>query len=257
MKFFRTAGLMFCLLAASLYGQRELPGLEDPAFESISTKYRVEYHYNKTSYTLYKPDINSPIVFKCKFKFFTTQRTTTTIGKVKRQVVKRKFDLTNVMNDEMYKVDTVVGETEIYDFFYIPDKSNIAIVIKDDTNTKNLGIFYPNGENPEKIFKGILKGESYTFTDKSKERFGFLADILADEIMLRKCRKIEKDGDVIAQYIKGRMRGSKIPFDLYIKNGMSEKDIANMMTIFICSHQLMLAFEDRDDTPHSAVGLTR
>ncbi|MCJ7579542.1 MAG: hypothetical protein MUP98_03295 [Candidatus Aminicenantes bacterium] len=186
MKLLKTVGLMICLISSSLFGQKELPGMEDPAFESISTKYRVEYHYNKTTYTLYMPDANTPIVFKCKFKFFTTQRTTTTIGRVKHQIVKRKFDLTNVMNNEIYKVDTVVGETEIYDFFSIPDEGSIAI---------------------------------------------------------------EKEGNLIAQYIKGRMRGSNIPFDLYIKNGMSEKEIADMMTIFICSHQLMLAFEDKDDTP--------
>lgn len=249
MKFLRTAGLMVCFLAASLYGQKALPDLEDPAFESISTKYRVEYHYNKTTYTLFMPDANSPIVFKCKFKFFTTQRTTTKIGKVRRQIIKRKFDLTNVMNNEIYKVDTVVGETEIYDFFYIPDKGSIAIVIKDKESEKNMGIFYPDSKDPEKIFRGILKDEHYRFIDKSRERFGLLSDILADEVMVRKCRAIEKEGDMVAQYIKGRMRGSKIPFDLYIKNGMSQKEIADMMTIFICSHQLMLAFEDRDDTP--------
>lgn len=247
MKHLKILALIICLASSSLYAQRALPELEDPAFESISTKFRVEYHYNKTTYTLFMPDANTPIVFKCKFKFFTTQRTTTRIGRAKRQIVKRKFDLTNVLNDELFKVDTVVGETEIYDFFYIPDKGSIAIVIQEKESEKNMGIFYPDRKNPEKIFLGILKDQHYTFIDKSKERFGFLSDIIADEVMLRKCRAIEKEGDLIAQYIKGRMRGSKIPFDLYIKNGMSEKDIADMMTIFICSHQLMLAFEDIDN----------
>jgi len=151
------------------------------------------------------------------------------------------------MNDEIYKVDTVVGETEILKFFYIPDEGSIAIVIQEKESEENMGIFYPDSEYPERIFRGILKNQKYTFIDKSKERFGFLSDIIADEVMLRKCRAIEKEGALIAQYIKGRMRGSKIPFDLYIKNGMNEKDIADMMTIFICSHQLMLAFEDRDN----------
>jgi len=249
MKYFRILALMICLAAASLYGQKTLPELEDPAFESISTKYRVEYHYNKHTYTLFMPDANSPILFKLKFGFFTTQRTTTKIGRARRQIVKRKFDFTNVMNDEIYKVDTVVGETEIFDFFYIPDKGSIAIVIKEKESEKNMGIFYPDSKEPEKIFRGILKDKQYTFIDKSGERFGLLSDLIADEVMLRKCRAIEKEGDLVAQYIKGRMRGSKIPFDLYIKNGMDEKDIADMMTIFICSHQLMLAFEDSDDTP--------
>ncbi len=150
------------------------------------------------------------------------------------------------MNNDIFKVDTVVGETEIKDFFYIPDVGSIAIILEDKESEENMGIFYLDQKEPEKIFRGILKDEHYTFIDKSKERFGFLADIIADEVMLRKCRAIEKEGSFIAQYIKGRMRGSKIPFDLYIKNGMSEKEIADMMTIFICSHQLMLAFEDRD-----------
>ena len=247
MKRIQTTGMALCLLAVFSYGQRALPELEDPAFEAVSTAYRVEYHYNKHTYTLYMPDADSPNVFKLKFPFFTTQRTTVTFGKVEREVVKRKFDLTNVMNGKMYKVDTAVGETEIGKLFYVPDAGRLAIVIRDKDTEEDAGIFYPDGENPETVFRGILEGKTYTFVDKSRERFGVLAGMINDDIMIRRCRAIEKEGQVIAQYIKDRMRGSKIPFDLYIKNGLNHEEIAEMITLFICSHQLMLAFADADE----------
>ena len=69
MKKLKIIGLAVCLLAVTLHGQKKIPDLQDPAFESISTAYRVEYHYNKTTYTIYMPDLNSPITFKLKFPF--------------------------------------------------------------------------------------------------------------------------------------------------------------------------------------------
>jgi len=235
------------LLSISVFAQRTLPPLEDPAFEAISTAYRVEYHYNKHTYTLYMPDMETPIEFKCKFGFFTSSYETVKIGSIERNVSQRKFDLIHVMDDMTYRVETTVGDVEWKDLLYFPDKNTVAILIKEKDTKKNIGIFYPDKDNPETVFRGMVKGNDYAFLDNTKERFGVLGTLFADERLLKRCRTIEKGGEVIARYIKDRMRGSKINFDLYVKNGLTEQEIADLMTFFISSHQLMLVFQDAGD----------
>lgn len=238
------------MMIPSLYAQkkqRTLPELKDPAFESQSTRYRISYHVNKHDYTVYMPDKDSPIPFDLKFGFWTSSYTKVKFGKVNRKVYKRKFTLNNGMNGDVFKVKTVVGDTEIFDFFYIPDKGRMAILIQDEEEKKNIGIFYPDNEEPEDIFKGLLKGEDYTVINKTAQRFGKLGTLFRDEKLMKRCRMIKNGDEVIAQFIKGVMRGVRIPFDLYIRNDLSEDRIAELMTLFICTHQLMLTFEDAND----------
>jgi hypothetical protein len=242
--------LVISLLVPVLAGQkkqRKLPELKDPDFESQSTRFRISYHVNKHDYTLYMPDLDSPIPFDLKFGFWTSSYTKVKFGKVKRKVYKRKFTLNNGINGDVFKVKTVVGDTEIFDFFYIPDKGRMAILVQDESQEKNIGIFYPDNNEPEDIFKGILKGEDYTVINLTAKRFGKLGTLIRDEKLMKRCRMIKSGDEVIAQFIKGVMRGVRIPFDLYIRNDLNKEQIAELMTLFICSHQLMLTFEDAND----------
>lgn len=151
------------------------------------------------------------------------------------------------MDEMTYRIEVTVGDIEWEDFVHFPDKNTVAVLIREKDTENNVGIFYPDKDNPETVFRGMVKGNDYTFLDKTKERFGVLGTIFSDESMFKRCRTIEKGGEVIARTIKDRMRGSKINFDIYIKNSLSEQDTADLITVFISTHQLMLAFEDAGD----------
>ncbi|MCJ7679579.1 MAG: hypothetical protein MUP70_02540, partial [Candidatus Aminicenantes bacterium] len=86
MKHIKITAFVLLLLAVSVSAQRKLPSLEDPAFEAVSTAYRVVYHYNRHTYTITMPDEDTPVVFQCKFGFWTSSYKTIKIGNVERNV---------------------------------------------------------------------------------------------------------------------------------------------------------------------------